>query len=380
MVEANLENRIDTRNYGIDLLRIISMIMVIIVHIVDIGGNQMIGITTKTNEFIGRFLFACCFCAVNCFGIISGYVGYKAKHKYANLLYLIIQVMFILLVITIIYQIRYPNYCTVNDWLGAVFPFALGPVWYFRAYFCMFFFIPFMNLLIDKLSKKQSILLLSSIILLFVIIPTFVSKDIYFTNNGLSPLWLSFLYLFGAFFSKYKIEVKDKIWLFLGFFICASLSYIWGLFSINFIIFKTFLNYTSPTLLICACCLVLLFSNVKINVLLKKIIKFFAPLAFGVYVIHIHPYVWNHIMYKIFEGYGTLHPALFTLSLIFTAIALFVIFALMDYIRLLLFKLCRVKEFCNFIEKKIRNICSKIFKEKDEEENKDEETENEIVN
>ena len=93
----NIENKIDTRNYGIDLLRIVSMIMILVLHICDIGG--MLTFTDRdANDTVGYFFYAMSFCAVNCFALISGYVGYKSKHKYANIIYLTLQVIFILLV------------------------------------------------------------------------------------------------------------------------------------------------------------------------------------------------------------------------------------------------------------------------------------------
>ena len=89
---------VSKRNYGIDLLRTISMFMILILHILGNGGilKQVIPLTIY-GELIW-FIEVCCFCAVNCYGLISGYVGVKAKHKYSNLIYLWIQVFFYLII------------------------------------------------------------------------------------------------------------------------------------------------------------------------------------------------------------------------------------------------------------------------------------------
>ena len=84
-----------SRNYGIDMLRIISMIMVIILHIITKSNflkmPQSISVKNETVTIL-RML---CFCAVNVYAIISGFVGYiKSSHKYSSLIHLWAQVFF----------------------------------------------------------------------------------------------------------------------------------------------------------------------------------------------------------------------------------------------------------------------------------------------
>ena len=83
------------RNYGIDLLRIISMIMVVVLHMLLQGGVLDNANNLKFNNYTAWFLEISCLCATNVFGIISGYVGYKAKQKYANIFYMM-RIFFIL--------------------------------------------------------------------------------------------------------------------------------------------------------------------------------------------------------------------------------------------------------------------------------------------
>ena len=62
------------RNYGIDLLRIVSMIMIPVLHILGQGA-----ILDRSSALSGSYKAAwlleiVCYCAVNVYGIISGYV------------------------------------------------------------------------------------------------------------------------------------------------------------------------------------------------------------------------------------------------------------------------------------------------------------------
>ena len=82
------------RNYGIDCLRVISMFMVVLLHVLGRGGVLQATKNLSINYGVSWFLEIAAYCAVNCYAIISGYVGYGRKIKYSNLIYLIFCVAF----------------------------------------------------------------------------------------------------------------------------------------------------------------------------------------------------------------------------------------------------------------------------------------------
>ena len=67
---------ISRRNYGIDMLRIISMIMIPILHVLGHGGilDATEQLSLKYN--VAWFMEIAALCSTNVYGIISGYVGY----------------------------------------------------------------------------------------------------------------------------------------------------------------------------------------------------------------------------------------------------------------------------------------------------------------
>ena len=82
-------NNKEKRNYGIDFLRIYSMFLVVLLHSLGQGGLlQNLSITDKQYSFVWLLeIFA--YCAVNIFGLISGYVSYRDKEtkiKFSNYL------------------------------------------------------------------------------------------------------------------------------------------------------------------------------------------------------------------------------------------------------------------------------------------------------
>ena len=148
-----------SRNYGIDMLRIISMIMVIILHIITKSNflkmPQSISVKNETVTIL-RML---CFCAVNVYAIISGFVGYiKSSHKYSSLIHLWAQVFFYYFIFGLT-DILYDHF-VMGESIALVrliklfLPVFSDQYWFFTAYFLLFFFMPMLNIIIDHTPKN----------------------------------------------------------------------------------------------------------------------------------------------------------------------------------------------------------------------------------
>lgn len=73
------------RDYGIDLLRIISMLMVPIVHVIGQGGILGTAVPFSIQYESAWMLMSFVLVAVNCFILITGYVYYGKETKYYRL-------------------------------------------------------------------------------------------------------------------------------------------------------------------------------------------------------------------------------------------------------------------------------------------------------
>ena len=69
-------------NYGIDWLRILSMYMVAVLHTLGQGGILGSFKQGDLSFSIAWFLETSAFGAVDCFALISGYVGYHSHFRY----------------------------------------------------------------------------------------------------------------------------------------------------------------------------------------------------------------------------------------------------------------------------------------------------------
>jgi surface polysaccharide O-acyltransferase-like enzyme len=224
---AKKQTNYTERNYGIDLLRIVAMIFIPILHVLGQGGILSSSVPLSVNFEVAWFLEIMAYCAVNCYALISGYVGYGYKYRYSNIIYILLQVLIYTIITTGIFMIFKPEIVGIKDIIKAIFPFAFNVYWYFTAYFCMFFFIPFINYFVEKASKEMSRNLLWTIIILFSIIPTLFHNDVYKVDGGYSAFWLSMMYFIGAYIKKYGINTKiNAKRCFIGYLICIIVTWV----------------------------------------------------------------------------------------------------------------------------------------------------------
>ncbi len=359
--------QIDNRNYGIDLLRIVCMLMVPVLHILKVFLPDLPVLSIKYDQ--AYLLESIAFCAVNCFALISGFVGYGSKFRYSSIMRLLMQVLFYTVPITITFLVFRPEMVGYQGLLRAWFPFAYPVYWYYTAYFCMSFFIPLLNFLVDRLEKRQLQGFLLAALLIFCLIPTTFQSDIGTTAGGYSALWLGILYLFGAYIKKYGLlEKQPQRILFLGF---GSLTLLnWGfkltMEAITGLILgeplqKSYLlSYTSPTVVLPAVLLLLLFSRMQPGKVWISIAKFFAPAAFGAYLLHENPYIRTAVVEPVSRWIGELPSPLMLFGILFFAVTLWFAGSMLDKLRIMLFDMFRVKKLCQKVEDWVFSKLGKI--------------------
>lgn len=358
-----MENK---RNYGIELLRIISMFMIVILHILNKGGilSNVNPLSLKYN--VAWLLDILCVIAVNCYALISGWGGFAATYKYEKIIYLWIKVLFYTIGITFLFQIFFPDLVSVRDWIEAFTPIMSKEYWYVTAYVGLYFFVPILNVAIEKISQKEYKKLLIIMFLFFSVLQTLFRKDTFNLEFGYTTWWLAFLYLLGAYVGKYKIlENIKRIYFLLLYILCCTITW---LFKILFeyatwmyigemIGGGIFVEYISPTIVVASLGLFLFFERLEIKwKKLLNIIRWSSPLAFGVYLIHTQDLIWNNFFDGYFIKLADETMASMLLKVFFYAGVIFCGCVLTDYIREKLFKMLYVKSFVNkimsFFEKK----------------------------
>ncbi len=346
------------RNYGIDLLRIVAMLMVVILHILGRGGILNAVHAFSPPYCLGWFLEIACFGAVNCYALISGYVGYGRKTRYANLVYILFCALFYLLFLTAAGYLATPCGGTETIKNSLLHIRVIDGWWYVKAYFAAFLLFPLANFIVKTYDKKKLYSMLAVAFVVFSVIPTMACSDIFLVRGGYSPWWLLLLYFAGAVIKKYDIGAHGRKIKYFSLYVLAILLVFLAKIGIDYISFNYFdikifgeylITYVSPLIVLSSVFLLMTFRNITGNKLVNKMISFLSPLTFGVYLIHTQYYAWAYLENR-FAAYANRGPALFVFSVISTAAVLYLVCSILDYIRQCIFSCFKIRKVCDLAD------------------------------
>ena len=354
------------RNPGVDLFRIISMYGVVVSHTLGHGGAKRKYRYENLNFFEDFFIWH-----INGFCLISGIIGYKT-HKYSNLLYLWLWVTFYSVCLYLYYKKYKPFSVSKFTLKTEFFPVAFSCYWYFTRYFGTYLFLPAINKGVEYLTKSELRIMILSLHSILVIWPEYnkIKTDLFNLNHGVSIVWFLVLYLTGAYIGKYNViyhGIKKFIYclICLTLFVSTSLGYYYlpnyNLYNINGYYLKKiiiFLNlfiehkYASLQRIIQAISLSLFLIQLDYNKYIAKIISFFGPISFGIYLIHDNNLVRSNIIAHLFEKlpYNLPPNTILSICLIKT-LKIFFICSMIDYTRHVIFTILRLRKICIFVEK-----------------------------
>jgi surface polysaccharide O-acyltransferase-like enzyme len=335
------------------------MIMITMLHIIGHGGILDSSEALSANYEITWFVELLAYCSVNVYALVSGYVGYGRKQKIRNVLMLHSQVWFYTLVTTSVFFFAGSESVNGMTWIKAVLPVAFNIYWYFTAYFCLFFVSPFLNMVIDKFSCAAIRKLLLVLFVIFSLLPTLLSSDFGFTIGGRSALWLMIMYLVGAYIKRY-VQINEKLLpkLIIGFFVSILITwaskYIIELVTLKIIGEPKFgnylVNYTSPLIVAAAVFLLLLFSKMQLGTRAQSILRFFAPLTFGVYLLQEEPLIRSAFITGKLTWVASVNGVAIPFITVGISMLVWLAGSLIDYMRTLVFRFLRVNTLCARLE------------------------------
>lgn len=351
------------RHYGVDALRIVSMFLVLVLHIMGFGGVLSATQHNSLTYIAAWVLETIAFCSVNCYAMISGYVGVQAKYRYTNLVMLWLQVALYSVGITLIFLLVKPDSVGIGRCIKACMPVYSNDYWYFSAYCGLFFFIPGLNLVMNHLNRRQAKVLCFGIIVLFSVLPTALKSDVFSAHNGYSMVWLMLMYILGACIRKHGFLTQTKnrtliIVCVVSVLIAAGMTVVLRSHKIPFLnkLMETSapVRFTSPAIVAFSVSLLLLFlKRPRFGPVMTKLIAWFSPLAFGVYLIHLHQLLYQELFLTgHFKGFADLPAPLMVLAVLGSAVVIFVACALIDKLRLIVFEKLRLRQRVQKLEDK----------------------------
>ncbi len=338
------------RNYNIDLMRIVATLLVIVLHVLGQGGILYNAPPHSIRYYIVWFFEIGAYCAVNCFALISGYVMADKQVKLKKAVGLWLEVLFYSVAITVLFFILRPETFSLKALALSFFPVLTKKWWYVSAYFGLLIFIPILNAFINTATQTSFRNILIAVSVIVGVGDCLLPEDAFLLNAGYSALWLMIMYLFGAYIKKYNLHKKlSSLKSLVGFFVMTLLTLLTKAINSE----SAFVSYTSITIVLTAVFLFIFCLNVKINNISAKIISILAPTTLGVYLIHVHPYVFEFCIKDAFKPFLQKPTYLIVIYILVATIAIFLVCAVIELIRIQLFKLLRINNLCEIIDKKI---------------------------
>ena len=364
------------RQGNIELLRILSMLMIITLHFLGHGGvlNKLTPFTPY--YYFGYIMKGLCYVSVNCYVFISGYFLVDSKFKIKKLMILLAQVLFYSITIYLVLCGGGLIEFSVKDALLSLIPTMSNRYWFVTMYVGMYLLSPFLNIAVKAMTKKSHYIFIMVLFALFSLIPTFVFFSVGLNFGGDSGVvWFITLYIIAAYIKKYYTPARKKSQtrkLALGYFGAALLvpisqfcivllsktgitHYVDAdrLLSISILFYK----YNSVLVLAASLLLFLLFLNIQIKgKYVNKLICFISLLTFGVYLFHDNPHLrsvlWNFIGADQYADGPFLLP-----FMVLVVLSIFTIGIMIDLLRKWLFKAfessARFDHLCNALEAKL---------------------------
>lgn len=342
-----------TRNMGIELLRCVTMLAIVVIHLINQGG--IFGALESKNVYYFIFspLLLLCLCSVNLYALISGYV--ETSFKPRRWLVLWLQVVVLSLLMCLIGELLERGSVTHLTWRRAILPVTQKGFWYFTAYTGLYLLLPILRKGLDALSERG---------LYYVIFAVFFGfscgtalgyvggvGDSFALGGGYSAMWLICLYVLGVALRRTGLLARVKtVWLWLTLALSMGLLFLGAAFGVFPLSRTKPYSYLNPLQLLNAVCLLGIFSRMQCRAgLLRRTVGVLAPLTFGVYVIHVHATFFDRLedaMTFVLQE-SPLCALGITLGV---AVVIYLGCSAVDWLRLQLFRLLRVPKLCEKFE------------------------------
>lgn len=356
------------RIYGIDFLRTASMYLVVVLHILGIGGVITGSELLSANFHMAWLLRIAALCAVNCYALISGYVGLRSRHRLAAAAELWLQALVWSAVIGLLCRLRCPEAVSPRTLLGCFLPVSTGQYWYLTAYVAMLCFVPIANSAVTHMPRRTLGTALAGILILFSLLPISPLTDVFYLHDGYSVLWLLVMYLLGAYLRQYDLlsRLTPEKWMlvYLGSVLFAwapRMAALWLRPSLWADCYGNLaIEYTSPTIVLAAVALLGACLRMQPPGWLHRPLRVTSALSFGVYLIHAHPLVFRLWMTDRFPALAAGSSWELILSVLGTALAVTAGCMALDAVRLSLFRLLRIRRGTRWLESLIRSRLSSL--------------------
>ncbi len=344
------------REANFELLRVLAMFMVILLHYMSRSGSLItLGEPLTPVRLTASLLESFCIVAVNVWVLISGYFLSKGQFRLKRFLQLIAEVYFYTVLISLAMQ--FVNVYRLNADNGIfktvqyLFPISSEHYWFATSYVLLYLLSPILNKGVEALGRRQLKGLIFGLLVWFCLIKSFVPVNFPTDDFGYGLKWFICLYLIAAYIRKYDVRILSNGRQSLLLYVCSSLV-IFGLTVVLYLInartgrFEYFFGVmTDYNFVVCLIGALGVFSAFRYYHMpegrLADVVRFVAPLTFGVYLFHEHLEIrsrWILWMESLFGRVpaGNLVGS-FLLHMVLSVLVIYLVGIFIDWIRVICF-------------------------------------------
>ncbi len=357
------------RNSAYDLMKILSMFLIVVCHILG-HGRLIAHATNPTIKLLLDLLLLFTIVHVNSFILVTGYFQCDKEFRMSKVWKLINSSLFYKIVIMLIASLIFGVSISGITVYKEVFPIEMNEYWFVKFYILLYCFSPFINIGIKHMNQKQHVKLLLVFFFFYSLIPYFTGYQA-ISNDGYGIIQFVYMYLMGAYLRKYPIE-KSYICKTMSknlFRVCCLAIFFFCLFG-NFCVKTTAtyymdahsvvvnvassiidmtVTYGNPWVVVQAIAYFLFFGSFNFT---NKWVNRISGCTLGVYFIHENSFV-KSVLYEVtkLNVPGVEVTYRFVLYGLGVALAIFIGCLFIEYIRQLLFKFVYQRK----ISKKMRD-------------------------
>lgn len=342
------------RMVNLDLLRIVSMLLVIVLHFIGKSNNHPVltGTDMAAWEYGAWALEALAIVAVNAYMLLSGYLLVQSTFKVKRLLELWLQLLFYSAGVGIVAALfgYLPKEGVSIYYLAQLFlPVSTNHYWFMTAYILMYLFLPVLMLGVSKLNKKQFQTVLGLLFLVFCVIKSLSPIKLTTDMQGYDCIWYLCMALLAAYIRLYGLPFfKNKARSLLVYLLSAA-----GIFGLTLLFRYIYIrtgklsdivtvcyNYNHILVVLASLGFFYLFLHMQIKTgVFGKVVSKLAPYTLGVYLWHENiavRYEWPVWIQNLLGG--ATEGIMWFVALFVSVVVVFAIGIGLDMIRSILFK------------------------------------------
>ncbi len=208
MSDNAVSEKNNIRNYGLDLLRCIAMIMIVILHYLD-KGNVLTPLSSgepfEAADVVAWFMEALAIVAVNLYMLMSGFLLYKSTFKLSRLISLVIRVWLYSVIVGLIGIVLGGPVEPVDTYfiLRLVLPISMGTYWFMTAYVFFYLVTPVLGIAARAMSKTQLKFLLAALMVFHVVIKSVAPATLSADAGGMDAMWYIILYFVAVYIRRF---------------------------------------------------------------------------------------------------------------------------------------------------------------------------------